>query len=307
MRHGNYPRHVVPSDYVNELVMRGQVIDHPHFDLHEIIRNREITIEELAHISSSWPYRTGVVPSYSFRMSREGPDAPYYESSNGPVAHYRQDKGETLLNTAAQAGRVHTLSMLLDCLGAQIDLVSESGRTPLHCACQLGSYEIASLLLEHRASSCSSCPALRAVVDFESAATCGVYPDIGGTPLQVEKPITTPNPFILPATTRIQTTPKLTPPTTHSPTPNHTNSQLASLMGATDMVRLLIHHGASVNLAANFRISLIWINCPPLHLASLNGDIEIVDLLLQNGADPSTLDRDGAAASHVAAEQVCDL
>lgn len=54
----------------------------------------------------------------------------------------------------------------------------------------------------------------------------------------------------------------------------------ASSMGHTDMVHLLLNHGANVNLGDCY-------GCTPLHRACECGHSDIVELLLKAGADPS--------------------
>lgn len=61
----------------------------------------------------------------------------------------------------------------------------------------------------------------------------------------------------------------------------------ASLVGSPEIVQLLIEHGADVNLPNEDGNG-------PLHAAAFLGHTSVVEVLLQNGADPNRLNRDGA-------------
>ncbi len=61
----------------------------------------------------------------------------------------------------------------------------------------------------------------------------------------------------------------------------------ASLVGSAEIVRLLIEHGADVNLPNDDGNG-------PLHAAAFLGHSSVVEVLLANGADPNRLNRDGA-------------
>jgi ankyrin repeat protein len=57
--------------------------------------------------------------------------------------------------------------------------------------------------------------------------------------------------------------------------------------GTVEMCRFLIENGANVNQSTG----LGRVSC--LHRAVMGGHVKIVDLLLQNGANPSAIDKDG--------------
>jgi len=74
------------------------------------------------------------------------------------------------------------------------------------------------------------------------------------------------------------------------PFPGFTPLSLAAANGATNLIPLLIRHGADVNPDGR------W---PPLIAAARNGQIQAVRLLLSAGADPNAVDEDGDASLHV--------
>lgn len=63
----------------------------------------------------------------------------------------------------------------------------------------------------------------------------------------------------------------------------HTPLHLAASSGQTEMVQLLIENGANVN--AKFHDDQDFINVTPLHLAALEGHQETVQLLIKNDAN----------------------
>jgi ankyrin repeat protein len=62
------------------------------------------------------------------------------------------------------------------------------------------------------------------------------------------------------------------------------------------MVRDLLKHGAPVNARQQHG----W---TPLHAAAQNGNLEIIEILLQNGADPSIKNEEGVTALDLARKQ----
>ena len=97
--------------------------------------------------------------------------------------------------------------------------------------------------------------------------------------------------------------------------------QVACAQQNLALVQLIVQRGANVNHAApckgeaapfgvrpNRRFHDIM-HCSPLHVACLSGNVQIVDVLLRNGADPSSRQQSlldgqrGAAPLHVAADQ----
>ncbi len=61
---------------------------------------------------------------------------------------------------------------------------------------------------------------------------------------------------------------------------------LAALNGRVDIVASLLEHGADPNVQDKFGRT-------PLHLAALNGHVDVVRLLLEHGADPTVKNKDG--------------
>jgi ankyrin repeat protein len=71
--------------------------------------------------------------------------------------------------------------------------------------------------------------------------------------------------------------------------------QVAVQMGHTDVVQVLLEHGADVSAAFNGNT--------PLHLAANYAHAELVKLLFQHGADVSATDANGCTPLHKAAKQ----
>ena len=72
---------------------------------------------------------------------------------------------------------------------------------------------------------------------------------------------------------------------------------LATFFGHTDIVELLLQHGAKVNSASRNSMRVM-----PLHSAIANRRIEIVKLLLEQGADVNTVQADDFTPLHEAAQ-----
>lgn len=71
---------------------------------------------------------------------------------------------------------------------------------------------------------------------------------------------------------------------------------LASQEGHIDLVRLLIANGASLELSDEDGIS-------PLYIASYQGHADVVEILLNAGADPNQLGKDSTSALYIAAQE----
>lgn len=67
----------------------------------------------------------------------------------------------------------------------------------------------------------------------------------------------------------------------------------AAQKGRTDLARLLLDHGANVNIKGG------GIEITPLHWAA--GHVEVAKLLITNGADVNAKDKYGATPLHYAA------
>ena len=71
----------------------------------------------------------------------------------------------------------------------------------------------------------------------------------------------------------------------------------AAVLGATDVARILIEHGARVN------VRFAKVNHLPLHAAAAHGFLPLIQLLLENGADVEARDASGFTPLLDAAEQ----
>merc|ERR1712146_229842 len=77
----------------------------------------------------------------------------------------------------------------------------------------------------------------------------------------------------------------------------YTALHFASLFNHTEIVTLLIEHGADVNIPnKNYAFTA-------LHLASYNGSSNVITLLLDNGADINKQAKFGGTALHIASKQ----
>eukprot|EP00128_Syssomonas_multiformis_P015714 Colp12_sorted_trinity150504_noHs@14315 len=73
-----------------------------------------------------------------------------------------------------------------------------------------------------------------------------------------------------------------------------TSLHLASAMGHTEIVLKLLEAGADVNCLTQ--------EGPPLMSAAVNAERDIMEIFLQNGADPDLTDKEGNTALHIMAE-----
>ena len=85
---------------------------------------------------------------------------------------------------------------------------------------------------------------------------------------------------------------------------NQTGVYIASSRGYADVVRSLVDRGADLNTICQDR-DRIGRRCQwtPLHVASWNGIIQILTILLEHGADPNALDDSGQTALHLASSR----
>lgn len=71
--------------------------------------------------------------------------------------------------------------------------------------------------------------------------------------------------------------------------------QLAARDGNLEIMEILIDNGADVNLGES------WLKIAPLHVAARNGNIAMLKLLIENGADMNIENHTGAKPIHYAA------
>ncbi|GAB2256946.1 hypothetical protein Droror1_Dr00023005 [Drosera rotundifolia] len=172
--------------------------------------------------------------------------------------------GETPLIHAARQGQTATAKYLLE-HGADATIASSLGATALHHSAGIGNVELVRLLLSKGVD-----------VDSESDA---------GTPLvwaagHAQKDA---------AEVLLE----------HHANPNaETEDDITPLLsavaaGSLPCLKLLIQAGAKVNISAG--------GATPLHIAADNGSSEIINCLLDAGADPNVADEDGQKPIQVAA------
>jgi ankyrin repeat protein len=103
-------------------------------------------------------------------------------------------------------------------------------------------------------------------------------------------------------------------PSSESPQKGFSALHLACEKGHAEVVKILLHHGANINLKSQVRVQrplsphsdllyLPWsqtLTATPLHLASQHNHVEIISILLENGALVNDVDIGGACALHKA-------
>jgi ankyrin len=197
----------------------------------------------------------------------------------------------------SQEDGVRVAQLLLD-HGADVDTRRKDHQTPLHVASSFGNVEIARLLLDHGA-------------DLEAA-----WGELGGKPLHRVscREYKSPEDGVRVAQLLLDHSADVNTRRTDDQTPLH----VASSFGNVEIVRLLLDHGADLEAAwgelggkplhrvscreyrsqeDGVRVAQLLLDCgadvdtrrkdhqTPLHVASYFGNVEIVRLLLDNGAD----------------------
>ncbi|XP_030534830.2 ankyrin-1 [Rhodamnia argentea] len=176
----------------------------------------------------------------------------------------KDDDGETPLIHAARQGHTETAKYLVE-RGANPDIPSDLGATALHHSAGIGDIELLKFLLARG-------------VDIDSQSDAGT-------------------PLIWAAGHAQQDAVKVL--LEHHANPNtETDDDITPLLSSVaassvECLKLLIQAGANVNISAG--------GATPLHIAADNGNPEIINCLLDAGADPNIVDEDGLKPIQVAA------
>ena len=226
------------------------------------------------------------------------------------------DEGNTALHLAVQAGHLNSAQLLLTA-GADQMAVNSSGETPLHLAAATGNRDLVSYLLGQKAS----------VIKADSKRRTPLHlAALHGHAKVVEQLIQAQSEIIAGKKQEAEqwsTQKYLDMMDIDDATPLH----LAAAFGYQGVIQVFIKAGASLNISddkgftplayavdqGKFEIIRILVDAkadtdfwgtshPPLHVASEQGGVEIMDFLLKNGANPYTVDVSGNTPLHVAAK-----
>ncbi|KAK4427675.1 protein STIP1 [Sesamum alatum] len=176
----------------------------------------------------------------------------------------KDEDGETPLTHAARQGHTATAKYLVD-RGADPSIPSELGTTALHHSAGIGDIELLKVLLAKGVN-----------VDLQSDAGTPLIWAAGHAQKDSVKVLLEHN-----ADPNVKTEDDITPLLS------------AVAAGSLPCLELLIKAGATVNVTAG--------GATPLHIAADGGNPEIINCLLQAGADPNATDEDGLKPIQVAA------
>ncbi|KAL3728073.1 hypothetical protein ACJRO7_032771 [Eucalyptus globulus] len=176
----------------------------------------------------------------------------------------KDDDGETPLIHAARQGHTDTAKYLLE-RGANPDIPSDLGVTALHHSAGIGDIELLKFILSKG-------------VDIDSQSDAGT-------------PLIWAAGHAQPDAVKVLLEHHANP---NAETDDNITPLLSSVAaGSVECLKLLIQAGASVNISAG--------GATPLHIAADNGNPEIINCLLDAGADPNIMDEDGLKPIQVAA------
>lgn len=223
------------------------------------------------------------------------------------------------LTWAAMAGRTEAVRLLLE-NGADVNIKSRDGSTPLHGAAFFGRTDVVKILLENGANlearnDDGATPAEALYVDWETTAFIGGFVGVAvekedipviqmgrneiAKLFGVDAPSQEANTF---SPQRLsgaafagdvavmkQALTDGADPNTKDPQSGNTLLTTAALMGHTEIVTLLLEHGADVNSRNRDEGTA-------LHIAAFFGRTETVKLLLEKGADTTLRNNMGGTA-----------
>jgi uncharacterized protein len=187
-----------------------------------------------------------------------------------PRAQYRPVGGLTALQYAARDGCYECVEELLSA-GADVNYPTPEGVTPLMLALDNDHNEVAKLLLDR-------------------GANAGLWDWWGRTPLYIA--IDRREAVIAPLRTGIATIGnRAAPPPTHAPGhPPVSNMDMIQALLAADIdvnAQLNMHRPSRGGNSGRFVEEFYNTGCTPLMRATLSGDVEVVRMLLDKGADPN--------------------
>ena len=199
----------------------------------------------------------------------------------------QDDNGTTPLHLALSFREAEVAAMLIE-RGADVTAQNKDGWTPLHLASKNGQVEVAGMLIEH-------------------SADVAAQNEDGTTPLHVALADGRTEVAVMLIERGADTTPHK-----YGWTPLH----LASLNGQVEPASMLIERGADVtaqnndgltplHLAADVRAQYNDFSLTQLqtHLASHAGHVEVIAMLVENGADVTAQNNDGSTPLHLALQE----
>ncbi|XP_078600101.1 uncharacterized protein LOC144875153 [Branchiostoma floridae x Branchiostoma japonicum] len=207
--------------------------------------------------------------------------------------------GKTPLYAAAFGGHDEALEYLID-IGADPHAKDKQGDTALHWAAYHGHVKVVELLLskglDSNAKGCNGRTAVHRAAERGQAQTLQVLLQAGGSPNMTNEDGETPLHIALlrnPDVTQLLLE-KGGDPSIKSED-GGTGLHLAAWTGNVDALRLVLETGKVDVDEKDFA------GCTALHLASEQGHFEVVEVLIDIGADPHTRDKQGDTALHWAA------
>ena len=184
----------------------------------------------------------------------------------GADANVLSKLGQSPLHQASQGGRIDFVQLLLE-HGADVNIRSSTGTTPLAWASRAGEIDVSRLLLQRGANVNSQNKSGRSAL--HGAARRG-YLDL--------------------AQLLIESGADIDAQTEHGWTPFH----FVATAGHVKLAELFIQHGANVGLRTNNK------GRTPLHMASEAGHVQLAELLIQGDAHVDSRDKQNRTPMHLA-------